>query len=306
MQEQIPKRGAIALMMTLLFIIAITAALAVSLAYVQDSQKKVAQSRFLNQANVIVEDVLNFLRTSPQLKEVKDAQSLNLLLQTASMIPLEYHQMRLLIEIKSAAAKFNINTLGSSAKMREAFNNFLARYNVQDSAYLIALLVDNMRGHVEMQNKMYESDIFDDEMWLYRDKIASQKHLEKILDFYMKNRHDPAVQDIEWENLVRFGDTNDTALDLNYVTPMVWQMLVPTLDKDTSKAISEHIAVFKNLEDAGLTPQDAKLAKDVFKVKFYVPVLEINIDVEENNASAKIKFDYNLKTKKGKNFEFHI
>jgi len=300
------KRSAIALMITLLFIVAITASLAVSLSYVNSSNQKIKDSKFLIQCNSIVEDILGFLKTSPDVKEIKDAESFNMLLLTAGVIPLEFKSLRVFIEIKSARAKFNINSLSTSKKLQDSFKNYLARYNVADSEYLVALLLDNTHGGLNDPSILYQSDIFDEKMWLYRDKITSKKHLEEILNFYVKNRHDPAVHLVPWDNLVRFGDTNDTQLDVNYLTPDVWQMVVPTLEKDFAEELSEHFAIFTKYDDIGITPEEYKELKDVYKAKFYFPIVEVNIDVEDTNSSALIKFEYDLEKKKGKNFEFHI
>ena len=211
--------------------------------------------------------------------------------------------MRVFIEIKSAGAKFNINNLADK-KIREAFINYLARYNVGDAEYLVALLVDNM----QKERQTYESDIFDEKMWLYRDKIASSEHLKEILDFYVKNRHDPYVYDVPWDKIVRFADkdSNGTSLDANYFTAEMWQMMIPLLDEVQVEELSDHLAVFQKFEDTGLQKEDYKIAKEVYKAGFYYPVLEVSVDIEDKNSSAKIKFDYDIKAKKGKNFEFHI
>lgn len=300
------KRNAIALMITLLFIVGITAALTLSLSYVNRSNQKIQESRFLIQCSSIVEDMLKFLKESPEVKQIKDAESFNFLLLTAGMIPLEYKSLRVFIEIKSARAKFNINSLGTSQKLRDSFINYLARYNVADATYVTALLVDSTRGGMNSSSVLYESDIFDEKLWLYRDKIASQKQLEEILDFYVKSRHDPSVYEVPWKELVRFGDKNDTALDVNYLTPEVWQLSMPTMQREFAEEMSEHFAVFTKFEDLGLADEEYKELKELYKGSFYQPVVEVNIEVEDRNSSAKIKFEYDLEKKKGNNFEFHI
>lgn len=300
------KRSAIALMITLLFIVGITAALTLSLSYVNRSNQKIQESRFLIQCNSVVEDILKFLKESPDVKQIKDAESFNFLLLTAGMIPLEYQSLRVFIEIKSARGKFNINSLATSQKLRDSFINYLARYNIADATYVTALLVDSTRGGMNDSSVLYESDIFDEKMWLYRDKIASQKQLHEILDFYVKNRHDPAIYEVPWEDLVRFGDKNDTKLDVNYMTSDVWQMCVPTLEVDAAEEMADHFAVFTKFGDLGLAKEEYRDLKEIYKGTFYEPIVEVNIDVEDRNSTAKIKFEYDLKKKKANNFEFHI
>ena len=295
-------------MITLLFIVAITASLAISLGYVNKSNQKIQESKFLVQCDSILEDLLHFLKTAPEVKEIKDAESLNMLLLTAAVIPLEYKSLRVFIEIKSARSKFNINTLSQkkSKRLRELFKNYLARFNVADTEYMMALLQDSMGGGLQDSTKMYESDLFDEKMWLYRDKITSKKQFDEILDYYVKSRHDPAIYKIPWDKLIRYGENNDTELDVNYLTSEVWQLVMPELEQNAAEDLSEHFAIFKNYNDLGFNPEEYKDLKETYKGKFYAPIVEVSIDVEENNASAIIKFEYDIKKKKGKNFEFHI
>ena len=296
-----PDRRGVALLITLFFIIAITAAVGVSLMNLRKSGEELHQARFLLQSGAVVDDVLALMRGADKLGAVTDAESLNLFLLTAGFIPLELKELLVKIEITSAMGHININTLGASEAFQKALIDYMNRFNVQDALYMNDLLIDCMGGHKDI----YRTGIFDEMPELYRERIVSKRHLDKIVDFYIRERHDNAVTKVPWKDLIRFGDANATTLDANYITPALWQMLIPGLEEERAVEISSGGGAYSSLEDIDLSPEN-KANLSAFDLSFYAPTVHLDVEIVENNSSANVAFDYDLTAKKGKHFEFGI
>ncbi len=295
------SRHGVALLITLFFIIAITAAVGVSLMNLKKSGEELHEARFLLQSGAVVEDVLLLMREADKLGVVSDADSLSIFLLTAGFIPLELKELLVKIEITSAMGHVNINTLAASKVFQEALIGYMVRFNVQDAYYMSDLLIDCMGGYKDV----YKTNIFDEMPELYRERIVSKRHFEKVLDFYIRERHDNAVVRVPWDELIRFDDSNATTVDANYITPALWQMYIPGLEEERAFELSSGEGTYNTLEDIDLSPEErVELAK--FKLSFFQPIVRMDIEILENNSSAHVAFDYDLSTKKGKHFEFGI
>ena len=294
-------RHGVALLITLFFIIAITVAVGISLKNLQKSGVELHKARFLLQSSAIVEDVILLMQNVDKLGVVSDADGLNLFLLSAGFIPLELNELLVKIEITSLMGRVNLNSLGRSKELQELFREYLLRYNVQDVGYVVDLFVDCSSGNKEY----YKTDIFDEIPEMYHQKIVSKRHLEKILDFYVRERHDNAVTQIPWDELVRFDEHNDTTVDANYMTPSLWQLYMPNLSEERAIELASGEIVYHTLDDIDLSKEERNDLQK-YKLGFYVPVVHADIEVRENNSTAHIAFDFNINTKKGKNFEFGI
>ena len=295
------SREGVALLITLFFIIAITAAIGVSLMNVKKSRETLHEARFLLQSAAVVEDVIALMNEADKLGSVSDTDSLSIFLLTAGFIPLELKELLVKIEITSAMGRLNINSLNSSKELQQALVEYMARFNVQDAYYLSDLILDCSGGFKEV----YKTNIFDEMPELYRERIVSNRHFEKIIDFYVLERHDNAVNAIPWDEIIRFDENNVTAIDANYVTPALWQMFIPGLQEERATELASGEGGYYALADLGLSEDEQKeIAK--YKLSFFQPIVRIDIEVMENNSSAHIAFDYDLSSKKGKHFEFGI
>ena len=294
-------RGGVALLITLFFIIAITAAVGVSLMNLKKSGDELHEARFLLQSSAVVEDIIALMNEADKLGVVSDAESLNIFLLTAGFIPLELKELLVKIEITSAMGHMNINTLSSSKELQEALIEYMARFNVQDAYYMNDLILDCTGGHKDV----YKTNIFDEMPELYRERIVSQRHFEKVIDFYVRERHDNAVADLPWDALVRFDENNATHIDANYITPALWQMFIPGIEEQRAFDLSSGEVTYKSLEEIDLS-SDERTALSKFNLTFYEPTVHMDIEVMENNSTAHVAFDYDLSTKKGKHFEFGI
>ena len=295
------RRSGIALLITLFFIMAITVAVGISLSQLQKGGKELHEGRFLVQSSAVLEDVLSVLQNSPMMAEIKDAPTFNVFLESTSVLPFEVQDLRVLIRMQSARGKFNINTLKGSEVYRDALNTYMLRYNILDSYYLTDLLVDCMSG----KQDVYKTAIFDDMPWMYRDKIAGSEHLDQILEYYMRTRHDYNVQKLPWRELVRFGEHNSTEIDANYATAEVWQMMLPNADDVRVQALGEGLVVYEKEGDLNLMTDEKEEMKR-FDVRYFLPTVHVDVTVQEHNRTADISFEYEITSKKAETFEYGI
>ena len=170
MQKQ--NKAAIALLITIVFVMLISLGLGVGLKYINDSSKTLKEENFTFQCVTIVDDFLNILKNSPDLQEVKDADSLAIFLAQASVIPFESSGYSVVISIKSARGKLNPLAL-KNKKRFEALQSFLLNRGV--NVEYAAMLKDMISGIKE--DGTYSSDIFNENPYLFRDYIASKEHL---------------------------------------------------------------------------------------------------------------------------------
>jgi len=302
------KRGAIALMITLFFIIAISVSLGIALKQVKSVSTEVSKQKFAMQSSVIVDDVLNLLKSSPELDAIDSVDSLFIFLSEAAFIPFESSGVKMLIEIKSARSKLNINTLvdvnGSKAVPNSprvnALSQYMALYNVNPS--YTDMIVDSM-SKIKADNSYY-SDIFNENPYLFRDYIASRKHLEAINDFYTKTYNDNSLQKINFENLFSFSKERNSKVDLNYATKETWRLLLGC-DELRAEQLSLGAGAYSTEADLGLSPQEV-LALHRFSVEYLQMFLDVKVTIESGDLSSELRFEYDMNQKKGSNFVYEI
>lgn len=304
------KKG-IALLITLLFIIAITLSIGIGLKQVKIASTEVQNENFMLQTNVILDDVLTLLQTSKELDEVlKDTtgEVLYIFLAQSSFIPLEAADIKVSLEITSARSKLNINTLtdinGTMTETTiprvEAFKNYLSTYGI-NLAYADILL--DLRGKVK-EDMSYNSDIFYEKPYLFRDYITSFTHLSEVDDFYMKTYHENNLKNINFEKLFSFNSDISTAIDVNYATPEVWELILG-VGRLRAEELSLGSGTYTKLADVELS-LDEQAMMNRFTVSYFEPHLDVQIEIMQNNNMAKIHFQYDIKNKKGSNFSYEI
>ncbi len=306
----IQKRG-IALLITLLFIVAITLSVGIGLKQVKNASEYINTEKFILQTSVILDDVQQLLKNSAELKEVADdtsGESLFIFLSESGFIPFEAGDIKVSLEIKSARARLNINSIidtntsneqGTSDRIN-ALSTYLNNYNI-NVAYG-DMILDIMGGIKE--DMSYNSDIFYQKPYLFRDYIVSAKHLDEINDFYMKTYHENSLKNIELSDIFSFNKDRNTSMDLNYISAQTWELLLST-DNLRAEELSAGGGSYTNDESLNLSVEEM-LALKRFKYSYYEPYLDVNIEVIQNNSIAKIHFEYDIKNKKGSNFSYEI
>jgi len=295
------QRGAIALLITVMFVIVITVAIGFGLKQVNKASSLVAEENFMYQSQIIIEDVVKILQTSKDIQLVADANTsdaLFILLSQAGFIPFESNGLEIVMKIKSARAKFNPAQLDSNTTilLKQFMNN-----NRVNSEY-VDILLDNIGGIKE--DNSYNSRIFDEKPYLFRDYIASSKHLKEINDFYTKEYNDNSLVNIDFDNLFYYSSDTNISLDLNYVTTEVWEMILTT-SKERAELLSAGMGSYTTVEDLALNDDELKNLS-MYKYSFFEPILFVELQLTQNKKSSRVTFEYDIKKKKGSNFVYEI
>ncbi len=293
-------RSAIALLITLMFVIVITVAIGYGLKQVNDATKIVKQEQSLYQKNIIVEDILNILNNSSDLQAaMSNSESFSLLLSQASFIPFEYGDVTILMKIKSARAKFNPAMLSNATSVQ--LRKFLVNYNI-NSQY-VDILLDNVRG-IKVDNS-YNTSIFDEHPYLFRDYIASAKHLEIINAYYAKEYNDNALSNVDFNQLFYYTDDTNISIDLNYATTEVWEFMLGC-SHERAEVLNANGGFYTELKDLNLNDDEKKILKTSFKTSFFQPIVQIELEITLNGEYSKMSFEYDIQKKKGSNFAYEI
>jgi len=293
------KRG-IALLVTLMFVIVITVAIGFGLKQVNSASSIVQKENFMYQSSLIIEDVINILQTSQDVKKIATSDDLYLFLSQTSFIPFEISGMSIVLKISSARGKFNPTNLRNDNNISNRMGEYLNSYGVNPQ--YLEILADNFGGIKE--DNSYNSRIFDENPSLFRDYIASPAHLKIINDFYAKEFNDNSLSKIDFNNLFYFGNDSNVTIDVNYATPEVWELMLGC-SKERAETLSLGGGAYSNEADLGLS-DDEKLNFRLFKKDYFVPILLVKIEITKGTSISKISFEYNISTKKGSNFVYEI
>ena len=124
MRDRALNKRAIALLITVFFIMLITMSVGVGLKYINSGSKSMQSEQFTLQSSMIINDVLQLLQTSEELSQIDSSDGLAMFLAESSFIPFESNGVSVVIQISSARAKINPNTLSTKPRL-DAFKNYL-------------------------------------------------------------------------------------------------------------------------------------------------------------------------------------
>jgi hypothetical protein len=297
------KRSAIALMVTLIFIIAISVSLGISLKMVKDVKTEVTKQKFAMQSNIIVTDIIAMLDGFST--EINSAQKLFIFLQQYGELPLEINGIMVHISIKSARAKINLNMLKNNSTVNNNFKHSLGQYFGSygiNSVYL-DMLIDNVSGI--KKDDSYNSDIFTYKPYLFRDYITSYKHLKEINNFYTIMNNDNSLSRINFEELFYFSKDTNTTLDVNYISTDTWRLLL-NCDEARASELSLGAGQYEKKADLKLTPLELESFNNLNIDSYFGRFLDVEITLNNGALSSKIRFEYNAEKKRVSNFVYNI
>lgn len=292
------KRG-IALLTTVLFIMLITLSIGVGLKYLKQGNKSVYSEQRMMQTSSIASDVLSMMKISKGLQAVKTAEDLYVFLEYSEVLPFFSDGTEVLVEIKSARAKINPNTLLDSNTSR-AFEIFLS--NKQIDIQYKYMLLDLLNG---IKNDAgYNTDIFNEKPYLFRDYVSSLEHLSELTQLYEIRYRSDSLKKINLKELFYITSGSDYKIDLNYVTPLTWEFLLGC-SQERALVLSQQETVFNTLEDLQLTLEEQSALKK-FKFDFFQPYLAVKVKLFQGKYTSEIEFEYDITNKKGYNFVFKV
>ncbi len=301
-------RKGVALLITLFFMILVAVAVGLGLGYANDARSEVEKESFLIQSSVIVADVIRMLKNSSDIEQIVDTNSsasFYAFLSTSSFIPLQSNGYRILISLRSARGKFNVNALMNSQreidqKRLDALERFLTVHEIQNE--FASMLLDAMGGIRE--DGVYYSDVFYNNPEMFRDFIASRNHFETILRYYKMKYHDNVDEKVDFLELFSFYKDRETTVDLNYATPLVWELILGCTPQ-RARQLSKNTGMYESVEDIGLDENEREKLER-FATSFYEPIVLVDVVIEKGKLEAAIRFTYDLKKRKASDFSYEF
>ena len=277
----------------------ISISVGIGLKQIKEGNESINDEQFIFQSAVILNDVLEILRTSPELEQVESATDMSNFLLGSEVIPFENNGIQVIIKLSSARSKINPNALKETLAF-EAFKTFLIKRGV--NAVYAYLLLDSIGGLKEDQT--YTTNIFNEDPTLFRDYIASQKHLQAINDVYTNTYHESSLKYLDTQNFLYPSKDTNTSIDLNFATASTFEILLDC-DELRAQTLSLDESVYETLEALQLSDEE-KINISKFKTSFFEAYLDVNIEIIHKDKSSKIRFEYNIKSKKGSQFVFEV
>jgi len=297
-------RRAIALLITLMFVMLISVAVGYGLHEMKKASKVLQDENLLYKSSMILDDIMTMLKVSPDMRNLADSNSsdeLYTFLQSSESLPLEVADEKVILSFSSARKRVNINSLNKQNEV--LFREFFNRYMVSSS--YVDLLKECMRkNQAKDEYNNYSSTLFDQKPTLFRDYIASKKHLDIINDYYLAEYGDTNLKNVPFQQLFRYGKNSNDRIDLNYVTADVWELILSTTQERAQQLYAQE-GSYKSLEDLKLTPSE-KINIARFKTSFFEPYLLVKIAIIGEENISTIRFIYDIKLKRGYDFVFEF
>ena len=297
-------KNAIALLITVVFVMIISVAIGYGLMQVKEASKVVENEKVLYQSSMLLDDILAILAASPELQSLADSNSsddLYLFLANSRYLPLEIANAKIVISFESANARLNINSMN---KENEAlFREYFSRYMV-GSSYVDILKECMRKNQAKDEYNNYTSALFDEYPELFGEYIASKEHLDIINTFYQQEYGDTNLKNIRFDELFSYALQINTVVDLNYAKPAVWELILGT-SRERAESLYQAAGVYRTVNDLHLSELEKKnMAK--FQTTFFAPYLLVTVEIIRDESSSKIRFTYDIKSKKGYDFVFEV
>ncbi len=299
MKRDVKSRSAIALLITVFFIMLITLSVGVGLKYINNASKSMQSEQFVLQSSMILDDVLKLLESSGELKAVTSADALAIFLAESSFIPFESNGVSVVIEISSARDRVNPNTLTTKPRI-DAFKDYLILKMVNME---YADMLSDVIGGIK-EDMSYNTDIFNQKPYLFRDYIASAKHLQELNDSYLKRYHENSLENIDMDELFHVSRDKNSSLDLNYATSSAWELMLGC-NESRAEILSASGGTYAALDDLALSEIE-KVSLNEFKTSFFEPYIYVKIEITQKDSTVNIAFEYDIQSKKGSNFVFDV
>jgi hypothetical protein len=300
-------RKGIALLMTLAFVSAIAALIAIGGNVLQQGFKQTGTKAFLIQSNAIFPNIYTILQQNSA--DINDSDALDIFLSVPLFFENKQNGIMMDISFVSDASKVNINRLipaggntvpasGETAVPTDpAVENYLTRiltvYNVSDTILLISMIADSI--DMDTNERSTGSEITLDDPDFMQGRLYNMHHFKQLLNAYKRQTLDFNVDDIPWENLIGFR--NDK-IDFNHIEPETLQFIDPAIDMATlAELTSERTETYRRVEDLPIAPESKQRLKEL-GAEFYASDVIGTMNVLSKERKVTYTFAYDLAKQK--------
>jgi len=195
------KRSAIALMLTLFMILAMSAALSITLGLFQKNFNNYSANVFRIQSTVLFVDVVEMMKAlSKDIGESPEAFSI--LIASTQELPLRIGSLDMIIKLEAMNSKFNINHY-ERAKHYEKLYAYLTNYNLQRPGYILEMIEDSLDEDKDEQSYGSERILYDP--FFVQGKLIDFQQFSKLLDTYAKETKDINIYKVPWKDWMDFS-----------------------------------------------------------------------------------------------------
>jgi len=298
------SRSAIALIITLFFIMAMTLLVGISSGLSDRALKRVEKERFLIQANRISHDVVTMLNQIT--KDLNGSDDLDMLIDLPVLLDDEVSGMHVEITFESASSRLNINSLvdENGTIQKEYYNlleSVLINNQVLDPSLFLSLVADTIDSDIE--ERVVDSEIATLDPFYSNGEIIDMKHFNKIIQKYIQMRDDLAINQIPWSKLISTVGKN---IDINHVTPELFAEIFTNFAPDE---VLEYTLgrkeTYNKMEDLEVDDFTKEYLQKL-GISFYEPLIKCNVLLKVNEQTGIISFYYDLSGKNASEFNIEI
>jgi hypothetical protein len=319
------RRSAIALLVSITFLVAILSSLAISIKYSNDSTDSYSNTKVLLQVDTIAKDVEDILKKYPNLN---NAENFANMIENSKYIEYTHQENHIKLRLYSARSKLSIKNIEENQYIRAGFVEYLRSNGVIYPENFVAMIVgkeqQNDQNNQNQQND--DKDSKDKENTTNKDnnkapqkreatgivatdtevyiKIDSSEGLQKSIKEYVSIYGDFALLDIDFSSILSYKNTK---VDINYISLDIAKILLPNVDENILLSLVQSSQIYTEDNDIislGIPASD--MSKISSAISYFEGVFLVDIEYSYKNRKSYIYFEYNIDQKKGEEFEFFI
>ena len=311
-------RKAVALFVTLGILSLISLMIMNSFGLMTKSFKHIENIERLNQTKVIINDIEKVL--SAITKEIKDSETLEMLVGAYPPISDEDGLFSLAFEMESMSNAININliiedynktTPNKILKVKEKymliFEYIFNTYKIRDGELFLQILLDTLDSDSVSRN--LDTEIILKDIRFLNGLIVNRLQFDKIISEYQDKTDDKDITKVPWEDFFYFSyNKTNTIIDCNFISRNLAYSIGLDIyeNQDTSNEIIE-VSADSDISEMPISCAMLESDDNLEKMKIY-NMAEFNLTKEyflkgsvyysTNAVKDSFKFIYNLKTKK--------
>jgi len=292
--------------MTLAFVTAIAALIAVGAGLLERGYHQTETKAFLVQSNTLLPSIYTILKQNTG--DINDSDALDILLSIPLFFENKQNGMMMDITFASDAGKVNINHLLKSNSgvtadpytalpLDPAVEGYLERiltvYNVSDTILLISMVADSI--DMDTNERFPGSELSLKNPDFTQGRLYDMQHFNEVIEGYKALTQDYNVDEVPWEHLIGF---RNTAIDFNHIEPDTLHFIDPSIDPATlAEMTTKRVATYASLDALPFTPETKQLLEDL-GVAFYAPDVVGTMNVLSKTHQTSYTFTYNLADQK--------
>lgn len=250
--------------------------------------------RLLSQSNRLLEDSKKIVKNT--LKDINSTEAYAILFSEPFVIANK--NFTLTFTFSPVENGLNINSLLQNSKRNEesilVFETILSTYNVQNIQFFVDLILDTIDEDVD--ERSYGSEIILKDTFFTNSKIYSQKHLDKIIDYYAQVKDAKNIYKVDWGKYIRF---DEDAIDVNFASIELLKILLsnPYINDAFKKTY------YENYDDLKID-EDKQAFLNNLNLTFTTSRILVKVAFDDLIKKVNFKFIYDKKANTIENIKY--